>query len=333
MSDQEITAEFEVSDLSPEPVPKPPACLALVTMGAKTDLGLVRENNEDKFDWLEPEAEETLAARGWLYAVADGMGGHSSGQIASEMALKTLLRAYFSGRYSDIRTALTAGIRAANSLVWEAGRRIPGRTGMGTTITALVLHDDQAIIGHVGDSRAYLFRDNALEQITEDHSWVAEQVRAHLLTEQEAEESPFRNIITRSIGAEEHVEPELFEVRLQAGDVFLLCSDGLTGVVSPNEMETILRNNAPSMAAWQLVDLANDKGGPDNITCLVLRIDDLVDYNSAAPHASGDQEPASPASEGVKLPASPAETRDDAGPGQIQKSPSKRSWFGRKSSP
>jgi protein phosphatase len=333
MSDQEITAEFEVEELAPEPAPAPPRCMARVSMGAKTDLGLARENNEDKFDWLEPEAEDMLAARGRLYAVADGMGGHSSGQIASEMALKTLLRAYFSGRYGDIPTALDAGIRAANALVWEAGRRIPGRTGMGTTITVLVIHEDRAIIGQVGDSRAYRLREDFLEQITEDHSWVAEQVRAHLLTEEEAEASPFRNIITRSIGAEERIEPDLSEIQFQAGDVFLLCSDGLSGIVGLEEMKAILAGNSPSMAAWQLVDLANDKGGPDNITCLVLRIDAIEDDEGGSQDANPEARNETPSVSKAANPIPPGESQSDSEPVSSKKSPMKRSWFGRKNSP
>jgi protein phosphatase len=330
MSDQEITAEFEVQDLVPESAPARPTCLARVSLGAKTDLGQARENNEDKFDWLEPETEETLATRGRLYAVADGMGGHSSGQIASEMALKTLLRAYYSGRYGDIPSALTAGIRAANSLVWEAGRRIPGRTGMGTTLTALVLHDDQALIAQVGDSRAYLLRQDHLEQITEDHSWVAEQVRARLLTEEEAEASPFRNIITRSIGADEHVEPELFEVPVQVGDVFLLCSDGLTGVVSTEEIQHALSHNSPSMAAWQLIDLANDKGGPDNITCLILRIDALEDYEKAEPDDPHEDVESAARTKGAIKRESPSEPKDEPEVSKKDKNPVKKGWFGRR---
>lgn len=277
MDNQEVTAEFDVQDLLGDAPPSQPQILVRVTLGAKTDLGRARENNEDKFDWLEPEDDETLAARGKLYAVADGMGGHAAGQIASEVALKTLIRTFYAGRRGDVPTALAEGIRAANTLVWETGQRIPGRSGMGTTITSLALHEGKAIVGQVGDSRAYLIRAGEIEQITEDHSWVAEQVRAQVLTEEEAERSPYRNIITRSIGADAEVSPDLFETPLRPGDHFLLCSDGLTGVVQPEELKAMTLDHSPSMAAMKLIELANERGGPDNITCLIVRIDGLTD--------------------------------------------------------
>jgi protein phosphatase len=276
MSESEITAEFAVAELNPETSPTAPRRHATVAMGAKSDLGRARENNEDKFDWLEPDDAGLLAARGRLYAVADGMGGHAAGQIASEIALKTVLRSFFSSRSGEPSAALAESIRAANALVWETGHRIPGRSGMGTTVTALVVHEDRALIGQVGDSRAYLLRDGAIERITEDHSWVAEQVKARLMTEEQAERSPYRNVITRSIGAEETVEPDLFELTLQPGDRFLLCSDGLSGVVTPEEMKEAMESGSPSVAAWRLIDLANDRGGPDNVTCMILRIGEIV---------------------------------------------------------
>ncbi|MBW3622836.1 MAG: Stp1/IreP family PP2C-type Ser/Thr phosphatase [Armatimonadetes bacterium] len=347
MADHDITAEFEVQELLGEPPPETPTILARVTLGAKTDLGRVRENNEDKFDWLEPEDEATLAARGRLYAVADGMGGHAAGQIASEVALKTLIRTYYAGLSGEIPTALSEGIRAANALVWETGHRITGRSGMGTTITALALYEDRAIVGQVGDSRAYLIRGDSIEQITEDHSWVAEQVRANVLTEEEAELSPYRNVITRSIGAEPEVSPDLFETPLKAGDLFLLCSDGLSGVVKPDEMKEMAHSHSPTMAAWRLIELANERGGPDNITCLILRIDDLIRYDHSGDERVSDEHTAPEKEAGpVRLHASsptpdisstgdrtsPAEERPSSGQKNLspeeKDSQRAKSWFG-----
>ncbi len=281
MSDTEITAELTVPASDTAPPPSRPSVFAHVTFGAKSDLGRVRENNEDKFDWLEPEAPSTLAARGRLYLVADGMGGHAAGQIASEMTAKTVLRSYFAATHGSVEDALADAIRKANALVWEAGQRIPGREGMGTTITALLLHEGRAVIGQVGDSRLYLLRKGEIQQVTEDHSWVAEQVSAGLLTVAEAELSPYRNIITRSIGAQADVEPDLFDVELIPRDTFLLCSDGLSGPVTDVEIREIAGACSPSEAASRLVDLANQHGGPDNITVFIVRVDDLISWEDA----------------------------------------------------
>lgn len=332
MDEHDITAEFEVQELLGEAPHSKPTVLARVTLGAKTDLGRMRENNEDKFDWLEPEDDETLAARGRLYAVADGMGGHAAGQIASEVALKTLLNTYFKKRRNNIPNALSEGIRAANSLVWETGHRVTGRSGMGTTLTALVLHEDRAIVGQVGDSRAYLIRCDSIEQITEDHSWVAEQVRAQVMTEEEAEMSPYRNVITRSIGAESSVTPDLFETPVRMGDRFLLCSDGLSGVVTPEEMQEAALNHSPSMAAWHLIDIANERGGPDNITCLIVRIDDLVrleDEAGAAPEPQGEEEEGPVKLEVRNTPNdAKAEQESDAAPRSEESETARKTWFG-----
>src|SRR5262249_31212737 len=160
----------------------------------------VRENNEDKFDFYEPEDPTLLAARGALFAVADGMGGHAAGQIASEIALKMLIGGYYDSLEDDIPTALDAAIRQANEQIFSLAQMIRERKEMGTTLTALVFVEDTTYIAHVGDSRAYLIRDEQVRQVSCDHSWIAEQVALGSMTLEEAKFSPYKNVITRSVG-------------------------------------------------------------------------------------------------------------------------------------
>jgi PPM family protein phosphatase len=244
-----------------------------VIWGARTDLGRVRENNEDKFDFYLPEDAPTLAVRGRLWAVADGMGGHAAGQIASEWALKTAVRSYYSTPQDDIQTALIRAITEANTLIFQASRQFSDKNGMGTTIVLSVLHEDTLYIAHAGDSRAYLLRNNTLSQITTDHSWVEEQVRRGVMSREEAEKSPYRNYILRSVGVEPTIDPEINQTKVQPGDVYLLCSDGLCGVIDDTKIEQILIESGksnPSRACLSLIDAANDAGGKDNITALLL---------------------------------------------------------------
>lgn len=276
--EQEITAPFETEALQAgwaEKAAVKPRCYAYVAFGAKTDLGRVRENNEDKFDFLEPDDPTVLAAKGRVYAVADGMGGHSAGQIASELALNIFTRSYYADPNPNVESSLQRAVREANAYVVDVARTVPGRSGMGATLTAVILRDDDLFIAQVGDSRCYLLRNGSLDQVTEDHSWVAEQVRAGAMTLQEAESSPFRNVITRSMGGAPEVEPDVTAVKVQVGDRFLLCSDGLSGMVPDEEMAEILAQGSPSVAVWNLIDRANHYGGKDNVTALVLDILDI----------------------------------------------------------
>lgn len=273
--EREITAKLLRDDLVRgwrEREARKPRVVPIVKFAAKTDLGRVRENNEDKFDFYEPEDPTLLATRGCLYAVADGMGGHAAGQIASEMALKALVAAYYDGPTESIPHALLEAIQCANDTVFQVARMMPDRSGMGTTLTVAVLAEDTLYIGHVGDSRAYLIRDGEIRQITQDHSWVAEQVRMGGLTEEEAEIHPWRNIITRSIGNQDTVEADVFVEEARAGDIVVLCSDGLTGHVRADEIRRIASAHAPSEACRQLIELAGARGGRDNITVAVIAI-------------------------------------------------------------
>lgn len=245
-------------------------------LGAKTDLGCVRENNEDKLEFFQPDDEDVLALKGSFYAVADGMGGHAAGQIASEIALKTTIKAYYADSSPMVEDSLRSAIQQANGLIYDAARAISERNGMGTTLTVLVIRGEEAFIAQVGDSRCYRLRGGRMEQITDDHSWVNEQVKRGALTQEEAEMSPFKNVITRSIGNSPSVDVDIFTEVLEAGDQFLLCSDGLSNEVSSDEMRDAMKRSAPSKAAWDLVDLALERGGRDNCTVLILKILDIA---------------------------------------------------------
>lgn len=252
--------------------PKAETCLE-VTFGAATDLGRVRENNEDKFDFVEPEEEGVLRRRGRLYAVADGMGGHTAGQIAAEMALKALCEEYYSERRGSPADALLSGFGRANELVFGTAQAVPSRAGMGTTLTAAAVVGGRMIVANLGDSRAYLVQQGQARQLTQDHSLVREHVRQGLLSEEEAALSPFKNIITKCIGNSPEVDPDIFEEAVDGGDNVVLCTDGLSNLVTDKEIGEAVGSLSPSLAARRLVELANERGGPDNITVVVARIE------------------------------------------------------------
>ena len=287
MDSDEKTAEFDTEELAQAHAERSwdsvadavPTQHYSVTWAARTDLGRVRENNEDKFDFYLPEDNPTLAIRGRLWGLADGMGGHAAGQIASEWALKTALRNYYSSPQGDIPAALTRAITEANTLIFQASRQLANKNGMGTTLILTVLHENTLHIAHVGDSRVYLLRNGVLSGLTSDHSWVEEQVRLGTMSREEAEKSPYRNYILRSVGVEAGVVPELNTETVQEGDIYLLCSDGLCGVISDEAIQDILSTHASSnlsKACLDLVDAANDKGGKDNITAVIMRVDGLA---------------------------------------------------------
>jgi protein phosphatase len=273
----EITAKLDTADLAKawaDKQDRKPKLMLDLAVAARTDMGRVRENNEDKFDFFQPDELPVLAVKGSFFAVADGMGGHESGQVASELGLKTVLSQYYADPDEDVEKSLAAALVAANSYVYETAQVIPGRNGMGTTCTTAVFREDELFVGHVGDSRAYLIRNGNMEQVTEDHSWVAEQVKRGAFTEQEAASSPFRNVITRSLGAAPEVEPDVY--RREVGDVLLLCSDGLTGYVDDPTILEIANSFGPSLAALKLVQKANENGGGDNVTVVIVAVRDIV---------------------------------------------------------
>lgn len=247
-----------------------------VSSWARTDVGRKREKNEDNF--IE---DPSLM----LYGVADGMGGHAGGETASLMAVQTIRRWIKHARvqrniipsepenteYPDVLTLMERAVSEASSSIFDASNRNPALHGMGTTVTLSMFLGPRIYIAHVGDSRLYRFRDGKLEQLTDDHSLVAEQVRAGFLTPEEAQFSRFRNIITRSVGFENEINADLFSLAVLPGDVFLVCSDGLTGMVSDEEISHVLGTQRLNLAASHLIDLANRAGGEDNITLVLTR--------------------------------------------------------------
>ncbi len=278
-SDEEPTAKFDRDELVRgwhEYEQRTPKCKPQLRFSARTDMGQVRENNEDKFDFYEAEDPAIYAARGSLYAVGDGIGGAQAGQIASEMMMKALIAGYYDSVAADVTGALLEAVSRANDRIYHLAQMIPERNGMGTTLTGLVLIEDRAVVIQVGDSRAYLIRDGAIRQVSYDHSWVEENVRAGLMTQQEAECSPYRNVITRSVGAAAEVMPDFFEESIQPGDTWVLCSDGLTGYVADDELLQVAGSYAPSEATRQFIELANARGGRDNITVFVISVRDVV---------------------------------------------------------
>jgi protein phosphatase len=230
--------------------------IGLGQRAAASDPGKRRRRNEDAYV-VEPP----------LFAVADGMGGAQAGEIAAKIATSVL-------RDSSGEQAVVELIKEANRRVYEAAADDETRSGMGTTITAAIVEDDAVQIGHVGDSRAYRIRDGELEQVTEDHSLVAELVRSGKLSPEEAEVHPQRSVITRTVGTDPDVDVDTFSVDARPGDVFLLCSDGLTTMVDDGSILAIVQKNRTSLdkAARALVDAANKGGGEDNITIVLFEI-------------------------------------------------------------
>lgn len=236
-----------------------------------TDVGRARSENQDACQ----EFRSPSGAR--LLAVADGMGGHQGGATASRLAMETLGEVFEQAPDAD-GEMLRAALEVANQRVHQAAQGRPELHGMGTTCVALLFGaKGSAWVAHVGDSRAYALRGGRLEQLTADHSTVAELVRLGKITPEEAAVHPRRNEILRSIGAESGVEVDLAPVEVQAGDQFLLCSDGLSGVLSDQEIGAVILREPPERAVRLLVDFANERGGPDNVTAMVTAVPEVAD--------------------------------------------------------
>ena len=232
---------------------------ARAPFGSRTDVGCVREHNED-----------SLVVKPPLYVVADGMGGHEAGEVASEIAVQVI--ADKSPSTPDGQ-ALSAAVVAANREILDAARDGRGREGMGTTVTAALLEGERLVIAQVGDSRAYLLHQGKLQQLTRDHSLVADMVEAGHLTAEEARIHPSRSVITRALGSVEGTQPDLYELNVETGDRLLLCSDGLTSMVRDPQIEEILRRvQDPQRCAAQLVNEAITAGGHDNVTVVVVDV-------------------------------------------------------------
>jgi PPM family protein phosphatase len=236
--------------------------LRIADHASKTDVGRQRHTNEDNF-YDEPP----------LFAVADGMGGAQAGEVASEMAIDQFVQARDSEAPAEQQLEQLA--KAANRKIWDMAQADSRHAGMGTTLTAAMLDGQHVAVGHVGDSRLYLFRNGQLERMTRDHSLVEEFVRQGRLTREEAEKHPQRSVITRALGPEGDVDVDTFRIPAREGDVFLLCSDGLSGMVSDSDMESIMSaGDGLDATVRNLVEAANENGGRDNITAVLFKLED-----------------------------------------------------------
>jgi serine/threonine protein phosphatase PrpC len=222
-----------------------------------------------------PKDSQVMASKGALFIVADGMGGHAAGEVASEIAVDTVSNMYYQEDSNDVAVSLLRAIRRANVSIHQRAAENLLRTGMGTTCVAAVLRGNMAYIANVGDSRAYLLRGNQVKQISQDHSWVAEQVRAGLLTEEQARTHAQRNVITRCLGTQAEVDVDVFHEELHEGDCMVLCTDGLSGLVNDEELQRIVDQFVPQESVYHLVERANENGGPDNITAIVVRVQEI----------------------------------------------------------
>jgi serine/threonine protein phosphatase PrpC len=228
-------------------------------VGSKTDKGHVREQNEDAYGFKEN-----------LFVVADGMGGHQAGEIASAIAVETILATNFT---TTIEVELSQAIQKANDSILGEVDQHPELSGMGTTVAVLVVQTEMICLAHVGDSRIYHYAAGHLEQLTQDHSLVAELVKSGEISENEAKHHPQRNILTQALGSKGEIKIEFQTLARNPGDKFLLCSDGLSGMVDEASLAAILKlEQEPQFLAERLVSFANDQGGLDNITVIVVEL-------------------------------------------------------------
>ncbi len=234
-----------------------------ITVHGKSDIGRKRSNNQDSF-----LIKQDLS----LFAVADGMGGHSGGEVASAMAVKTLEKIFHDRVDLSVEKRLLESAQLANQAIWEHSNKEASLRGMGTTLTAVALEDSWLYVAQVGDSRCYLYRDHELFQMTEDHSQYYELLRAGMIHEIESF-GVQKNVITRSVGYERNVKVDLYARKMNSGDQYLICSDGLTGMVSNDQIAQVLQNFEPELAVQNLVDLANLQGGEDNISVIVFNVE------------------------------------------------------------
>jgi protein phosphatase len=238
-----------------------------------SDVGQKRSQNEDFCLICAPEKRKEGVSNEYLFAVADGMGGVKGGEFASRAAVETIAEEYYASAGDNVPSKLQHAVSVANERVYEEAQGRPEYRGMGTTVSVLVVRGDAAYIAQVGDSRIYLLRGhNKLAQLTEDHSLVAEQVRSGYLSEEEARNHSLKNLITRAVGTQPAIQPDLFSLQLALGDSILLCSDGLSNMVADEDIGRAMRRENLEAAAQTLVRQALDAGGPDNITVAALRI-------------------------------------------------------------
>lgn len=257
----------------------------------RTDTGQVRGHNEDFVYSLEPQTPEEAEKNGWLYIVADGVGGADAGEVASEYATERMVLHYQNNVNADWGERIIDAMQAANTDLRKLVADRNDNSRMATTMVAAVLRDSHAYIGNVGDSRAYHWRNGRLQQITKDQSLVAKLVEEGAITQAEADVHPRRNVILYSLGSENTPKIELFELDLEEGDLLLLCSDGLTRHLTDDEINTIISRATPEFATEQMIFLANERGGEDNISAGIIQfgervIEETRPFTPAAPETA-----------------------------------------------
>jgi PPM family protein phosphatase len=246
-----------------------------VDVAGQSDVGCQRENNEDSYLYWEPVDDEEFKRKGRLAIIADGMGGHEGGSEASRLAVETVREVYDSAFQADPEASLIESFAAAHAKIREYADRYPAFHGMGTTCTALVLRGRQLYFAHVGDSRLYLVRNRIMQRLTRDHSYVGRLVESGLVRPEDAEKHPQRHILTAALGAGIEVSIDAAEpgLEVEQGDHLLLCTDGLWSVVRDEEIEAAVSGSAPAECCASLIRRARERGGPDNITLQVLRVE------------------------------------------------------------
>lgn len=259
-----------------------------------TDVGRKRRHNEDYVGHFEPTDAEDLTSSGRLYIVADGVGGGANGEVASEYAVEKVLHEYYHSTEPDLGERLQMAIQSAHADLFDHVEQHPEMRRMGTTLVGAIVHGEELIIGNVGDSRAYLIRNGEIRQITRDHSLVAKLVEEGSITPEEAKTHPRRNVVLRSLGIDSKVHPDIFEGKLQLGDQIVLCSDGLTRHLSDDEILKVATRTRVDRAASQLVEMANVRGGKDNISVMLLRCTEAVPLSTLVERAARQHAPTEP---------------------------------------
>jgi protein phosphatase len=245
-----------------------------IEVSVQSDIGCQRQNNEDSFGYWEPEDDQQFLRKGRLAVVADGMGGYEGGQEASRLAVETLVEVYRDFGGDDPQAALVEALQAAHEQIRQYSFAHPELRGMGTTCTAAAIVQDALYYVHVGDTRLYLIRDGQITRVTRDHSYVGRLVESGMISAEEAENHPQRNILTAALGTNPDLimdspgQPE----PLRPEDVLLICSDGLWGLVRDSEILDAVENKSAEQAGRKLIELARERGGPDNITVEILRL-------------------------------------------------------------
>lgn len=243
--------------------------MSTIISTAATDAGRARDNNEDAVR-LSVRDEDDSGSRPFLVAVADGMGGHQHGEVASKLAVETLFKSFYADTESPVLDRLRAGVLAANARIVSESGGAGSASAMGTTLVAAAVLDDHLTVANVGDSRAYLVRAERATQVTNDHSFVAEQVQAGTMTAEEAKGSRHKNIITRALGHQAKINVDLFEMGLLPEDRVILCTDGVHGHVEPEEFASIALEEEPHAGCQRLIELAMDRGSTDNVTVAMV---------------------------------------------------------------